>query len=196
MIVAPGSEADRTVVSVWCVPLHGSTAAKRARSHAALRLILAAVTGSEPRALRFATGYRGKPYLLDPRAPHFSLSHSGDVALIAVTYDGPVGVDVERIRPDLEIAAFARNLVAPDEVGRIEALPHERRERAWFQAWTRLEAVAKASGAGLCQDVVEGPVPAPFCTRDLDVDQAHVGAVAVQAPAASIIYETLAGFAA
>jgi hypothetical protein len=136
-----------SVVSVWRVPLRGSATAERELSHTALRLILAAVTGYDPHAIRFATGYRGKPYLADlPRAPHFSLSRSGDIALIAVTWDGPVGVDVERIRPDLEIAAFVRDLVGAGEVARIEAMPHERRERAWFQAWTRLEAVAKASG--------------------------------------------------
>ena len=184
------------MVSVWCVPLHGGAAAKRARSHAALRLILAAITGSEPRSIRFATGYRGKPYLPDPRAPHFSLSHSGDLALIAVTPDGPVGVDVERIRSDLDIAAFARDLVATRDIARIEALPPEQHERAWFQAWTRLEAVAKASGAGICEDAVAGPVAGPFCTRDLDIDRAHVGAVAVRSPAVSITYETFGGFAA
>ncbi len=182
------------VVSVWCVPLGGAATARRALSHTALRLILAAVTGSDPRAIRFATGYRGKPYLTNlPRAPHFSLSHSGDIALVAVTWDGLVGVDVERIRPDLEIGSFARHLVAPADAARIDALPHEQRERAWFQSWTRLEAVAKASGVGLCEDAVVGLHAAPFHTRDLVIDAAHVGAVAMQSQAVSIVYETLAG---
>lgn len=191
--------AAPTGVSVWRVPLTDAAAeralgalldpheaARAARwaapdlrrryvvAHGALRLVLAACTGRDPRALRFVTAPRGKPALTHG-GPHFSLSHSDAVALIAVSWVSPVGVDVERVRPDLDVAPLARPLLPLSDRARLDALPAAQRPRAWFRAWTRLEAAAKASGAGLTE---RPAAPGPFQTWDLAVDDAHVGAVA------------------
>lgn len=149
-------------------------------SHGVLRLILSTCTGWVPAAIAIAAGARGKPFI--PGGPHFSLSHADDVALVAVAARGPIGVDVEGIRPELRLAEFARDLVPAREVEAIEAMPRERRERAWFQAWTRWEAIAKATEDGEL---------APIETQDLAVDDAHVGAVAAGPWAARIVYQTL-----
>lgn len=158
-------------------------------SHGVLRLILSAFTGRDPRAIRIARSARGKPYFVGP-GPHFSLSHCGDVALVAVTRGGPTGIDVERIRPDLRLHEFARALVGAWDVARIEALAPETRTRAWFEAWTRLEAVAKASGNGLDEDSIsELGEPLPFRTWPLDVDEFHVGALATAHSVKHVVYE-------
>ena len=149
-------------------------------SHGVLRLILSTCTGRAPWAIAIAAGARGKPFVSG--GPHFSLSHADDVALVAVAKRGPIGVDVEGIRPELRLPEFARDLLPAREVEDIDALPRERRERAWFQAWTRWEAIAKAG---------EDAGPAPLETRDLDVDDAHVGAVAAGPWATRIVYQTL-----
>jgi 4'-phosphopantetheinyl transferase len=201
------------VVSVWCVPLRCAAsaesrlhtlldpgeAARAARfatpdqrrrfvvSHGVLRLMLSTFTGCDPAAIPIAMGRRGKPFVAG--GPHFSLSHGEDVALVAVATGGPVGVDVERIRPDLGLDAIAPGLLPAAEVERIEALPADRRARAWFQAWTRLEAVAKASGEGLREDAAARP--SMFRARDLDVDEAHVGAVAAGPWVTHVVYEAL-----
>lgn len=202
---------------VWCVPLRCNASAERrllalldpgeaaraARfaspdlrhrfvvSHGALRLLLSTFTGRDPRAIRFAAGARGKPCVAGG-GPHFSLSHGDEIAVVAVTRGGPVGVDVERIRPELKLDAVARGLLTAADVARIDALPPAARERAWFQAWTRLEAVAKASGEGLRDDAAaDHREPAPFRVWDLDVDAAHVGAIAAGSWAAHVIYEAL-----
>jgi 4'-phosphopantetheinyl transferase len=143
-----------------------------------LRLILSGFTGQDPHAVAIVTGQHGKPYLADG-GPHFSLSHAADVALVAVSAGGPVGVDVERIRPDVGIDVFARELVAPPEADRIDALPGDERTRAWFQAWTRLEAAAKASGDGLRDAASNCSQRATLGTCDLRLDAPFVGAVAV-----------------
>ena len=112
-----------------------------------LRDVLARYTGRAAASLRFAYGPRGKPTL--EGGPHFNLSHSGDVALLAVTAAAPVGVDVELVRhlPDFEdIAArfFAR--------GELEALRRSRPDdyaASWYRCWTRKEAYIKATGDGL-----------------------------------------------
>jgi 4'-phosphopantetheinyl transferase len=160
-------------------------------SHGVLRLILSAFTGCDARAIHIATTARGKPYVVG-RGPHFSLSHCGDVALVAVTTGGSTGVDVERVRSDLEVDTFARPLLAAPDIARIEARPPEARRREWFQAWTRLEAVAKASGNGLIDESlpnIDGPVP--FRIWNLDIDDARVGAVAAAPVVEQVVYESI-----
>jgi 4'-phosphopantetheinyl transferase len=160
-------------------------------SHGVLRLILSAFIGCDPRAIHIATAPGGKPYVVG-RGPHFSLSHCGDVALVAVTRGGPTGVDVEQVRSDLELETFARPLVAAPDIARIEAQPREARTREWFQAWVRLEAVAKASGNGLSEDSIaniSGPVP--FRIWNLDIDDARVGALAAAPSVEHVVYETI-----
>ena len=72
----------------------GTEAVRRRRtlSRAALRIVLARWLACAPAALRFATEPSGKPRLDEP-GPHFSLSHSDDWSLIAVTSLGPIGID-------------------------------------------------------------------------------------------------------
>jgi len=213
----PLDDAPPSVAFVWYVPLACTVsteqrlsdfldpleAARAARfpsrderrrhvvSHGVLRLILSAFTGCDARAIRIATTTRGKPYVVG-RGPHFNLSHCGDVALVAVTTGGPTGVDVERVRSDLEIETFARPLLAAPDIARIEARPPEARRREWFQAWTRLEAVAKASGNGLIDESlpnIDGPVP--FRIWNLDIDDARVGALAAAPVVEHVVYDAI-----
>jgi 4'-phosphopantetheinyl transferase len=213
----PVDDAPLSVAFVWCVPLTCTASteqrlsdfldpvevARAARfasrddrrrhavSHGVLRLILSAFTGCDPRSIHIATMAGGKPYVFG-RGPHFSLSHCGDVALVAVTRGGATGVDVEQIRSDLELDIFARSLVAAPEIARIEARAPEARRREWFQAWTRLEAVAKASGKGLGEDLV-GSIggPVPFRIWNLDIDDARVGALAAAPSVEHVVYEAV-----
>jgi 4'-phosphopantetheinyl transferase len=160
-------------------------------SQGVLRLILSAFTGCDPRAIHIAATANGKPYVAGC-GPHFSLSHCGDVALVAVTRGGSTGVDVERVRADLEIDAFVRPLVSAPDIARIEARAPEARTREWFQIWTRLEAVAKASGNGLSEDSISSiGVPVPFRIWNLDIDDARVGALAVAPSVERVVYETI-----
>jgi 4'-phosphopantetheinyl transferase len=116
------------------------------RSHAALRAILRTYTDA---ALDFALAEHGKPYL--PAVPElkFNLSHSHEMALVAVACDVEVGVDVERFRPLPESMAIAERFFPPSEAAALaEALP-EAREREFFRRWTRIEAKLKCRGIGL-----------------------------------------------
>ncbi|NIO42434.1 MAG: 4'-phosphopantetheinyl transferase superfamily protein [Burkholderiales bacterium] len=157
-----------------------------------LRLLLSTFNGQDPHAIHICNGSLGKPYV-SGHGLHFSLSHSSDVALIAITNSGPIGVDIERVRPDLGIDGFTRGLFAASEVARIESLPTGSRIRAWFQAWTRLEAVAKASGEGLLEYVAHDSScdSPPFRTWNIDVDKSHVGTVATPQSVTRLVYEYL-----
>ena len=117
-------------------------------AHSSLRNILSRYLNCDPDQLNFSTNEYGKP-ALDSHNLEFNLSHSGDFALIAVSGEQKVGVDVERIRPDMEIESMARRFFSPDEVSDLMTLPPEEREVGFFNCWTRKEAYIKAQGLGL-----------------------------------------------
>jgi 4'-phosphopantetheinyl transferase len=116
------------------------------RSHAALRSILARYTSVD---LNFAHGEHGKPYL--PAAPEltFNLSHSHDMALVAVGQGVEVGVDVEWLRPLAECLAIAERFFPPLQAAALAGVPAAAREAEFFRLWTRIEAKLKARGIGL-----------------------------------------------
>ena len=112
---------------------------------ARLRQILGAETGRDPRDLVFRTGAQGKPFL--DGGPDFNLSHSGELAALAISRDGPVGIDVERHRPIEE--AVARHSFSPAEFATLSGLPARDWQGGFYRCWTRKEAVIKADGRGL-----------------------------------------------
>jgi 4'-phosphopantetheinyl transferase len=110
--------------------------------------VLATYTGTPAHALRFERARHGKPYLVG-HSIRFNLSHSGDLALIAVARDREVGVDVEAIRPERDVVGIARHFFAPGESEALSAEPPRRRAAAFYRCWTRKEAYMKACGLGL-----------------------------------------------
>lgn len=119
-------------------------------AHAALCVLLAAYTGTRPERLCFAEVGPGKPVLASPAADlHFNLTHSSDLAVVAVTRAAPLGVDVERLRPIAERELVARRNFSRSEYAVLQGLIPGARDLAFFQCWTRKEAYVKALGDGL-----------------------------------------------
>ena len=110
------------------------------RARSSLRLILARYEGCDPAALVFRYGKHGKPALVSGSPIEFNLSHAGDWAIVAVAQSIPVGVDIERMRANVDMAALLRRL------GETE-LPQS--EAELYQAWARREARTKAEGVAL-----------------------------------------------
>jgi 4'-phosphopantetheinyl transferase len=118
----------------------------------ALRQTLSGYLGVPPREIAFSYNVNGKPRLADESAGRglaFNVAHSDELALLAITRTGEVGVDVEHVRdlPDWE--AIAAAFFSPAEQERLRACPAEDRRREFFRAWTRQEALLKATGIGL-----------------------------------------------
>jgi 4'-phosphopantetheinyl transferase len=122
------------------------------RARNGLRTLLGAYLQQPPRELVFRYGAHGKPSLGKDSALQFNLSHSGDVAVLAVAGAslGEVGVDIERLRDDVDVARVATRAFAPAEDAWLRALPlsHDERVSAFFVCWTRHEACLKARGTG------------------------------------------------
>lgn len=117
-------------------------------AHGCLRDVLARYLSCAPSKMNFFVNNYGKP-ALGGHQLEFNLSHSGDFALIAVTRERKVGIDVERIRSGLELESIASRYFSLGEVTELMALPLEQREPAFFNCWTRKEAYIKAQGLGL-----------------------------------------------
>jgi phosphopantetheinyl transferase len=78
---------------------------------------------------------------------HFSLAHSGDHVLVAVTRAGPVGVDVEQLKPMTDYRRLDRTTLTADEAAALRAAGG--RPLAFLGTWVRKEAVTKAVGTGM-----------------------------------------------
>jgi 4'-phosphopantetheinyl transferase len=119
-------------------------------AHGALRALLGRYLRTPPGRLRFVHNAFGKPELGPEfgRRLTFNLSHSADLAAIAVAH-AEVGVDVERVREQPEYDEIARRHFSAYEVDELSGLPSRLRAQAFFICWTRKEAYAKARGEGL-----------------------------------------------
>ena len=130
-------------------------------AHGALREILGRYLGARPNQLRFVNNAFGKPALSPEfgKRLEFNLSHSADLALVAVAADAKVGVDVECVRPQPDCAQIARHFFAPAEVHQLEKLPVHLQVHAFFDCWTKKEAYVKACGEGLGMPLTSFSVP-------------------------------------
>lgn len=120
----------------------------------ALRQVLAQYLRIPPANVRFRYERFGKPQLLTQadRPIYFNLSHSEDRALIAVTTEGRVGIDVERVPPDSiwdTVAPVAARFFTALDRDALMALAPCERLRGFYQIWTRKEAHLKACGLGV-----------------------------------------------
>jgi 4'-phosphopantetheinyl transferase len=119
---------------------------------AALRALLADYLRVTVKDVTFIYGPNGKPALApgygDQRLS-FNLSHSAHLAVIAVALDRAIGIDVEIIKPVVDFDAIASRFFTARENIALHAVPPAERLQAFFNCWTRKEAVVKASGEGL-----------------------------------------------
>ena len=121
-------------------------------AHAGLRRILALYIPEKPEAITYEINAFGKPALAEHTTPgniQFNLSHSGELALVAVVRDRPVGVDVECIKPLTDHMRIAERYFSPDEMFALKLMDPSKSHEAFIQLWAGKEAFIKARGEGL-----------------------------------------------
>lgn len=170
-----------------------------------LRNVLARYMEVRPQDLRFVYNDYGKPSLAGQQSLRFNMSHSHEVALVAVARDAALGVDVEYIRADFASEEIAKRFFSRREVETLTSLPREEIVAAFFRCWTRKEAYIKAIGKGLSQqldrfDVTLAPYePAAllqadaedtssWSLSDIDVGSDYASALAVEGTPSVISY--------
>jgi phosphopantetheinyl transferase len=123
----PPAERDRAA------GLHRPGARRRwVAARWALRRVLGHYLEQEQAEIELRFGTRGKPMLAGAGTPLcFNLSHSGELALIAVAGRRQVGIDVQLIGP---------------------------KPAQFYADWTRREAIAKCHGVGLWAPLPDSPV--------------------------------------
>jgi 4'-phosphopantetheinyl transferase len=170
--------------------------------HGALRILLGSIMGQQPSTIAFDVSENGKPRaisMLD--TPRFSLSHTKDMGLLAISPRAEIGVDVEFQRLDFPCMEIAKRFFSMEESRCLKALPADIQCAAFFAAWVRKEAWLKAQGAslgvlrqlnvGMGKSFRDGTLLAgdgaasDFPTiwlQDLDVAPGYAGAVALEEP--------------
>lgn len=118
-------------------------------TRAFLRTALRDYVKIEPREIQFRTTVNGKPELAKDSHVRFNLSHSAGVAVLAVTRDRRVGVDVERIRDDVDVIDLADRFFSRQEADWLREQAPSELIPAFFACWTAKEAYVKARGEGL-----------------------------------------------
>jgi len=149
-----------------------------------LRQAASAATGLAPEALALPAKPPGKPAFSGPAAGiHFNIAHSGGTALVALSPNGPLGIDLEELRPLRDAEALARKAFT---AGETEALVRRSFDvRAFFACWTRKEAVVKALGSGIARDF-------PHFSVSVDPDEAAPAVRWLDEPAPPVELRTLA----
>jgi 4'-phosphopantetheinyl transferase len=101
--------------------------------------------------VRFTYGKYGKPAVVATAGDTLecNVTHCEGAALIAVTRDRPVGIDLEQVRPRESLADLVANVFSADEQAVFRGLPAGQQLEAFYRCWTRKEAFMKATGQGM-----------------------------------------------
>jgi 4'-phosphopantetheinyl transferase len=112
-----------------------------------------------------------------------SVSHSGELTLVAVASGRTVGVDVEETRSGRRLQPIADSRFTRAEAAALRALAEGERDAAFYRLWVRKEAYLKAKGEGIAGgldsfDALAGELPEGWELVDLDVGDGYAGALA------------------
>ena len=145
-----------------------------------LRQVLGIYLALDSSTLSFTYGPAGKPGLPGRTATNmaFNLSHSDELAILAIARGLAIGVDVERVCVLAEFDELVERFFSRRESEAFAKLPERIKPNAFFNLWTRKEALLKATGEGIahCLNSVEVTFLPQEPTRLLAAPK-HFGAV-------------------
>jgi 4'-phosphopantetheinyl transferase len=142
-----------------------------ANARSSLRAVLATCLQVDPLEIGFDLGKHGKPLV---KGVEFNLSHAGGWAMIAVSRCAPVGIDLEAIRDNVDIARLLDRIGETQVTGTSAEL---------FQVWARREARTKAVGGPLMEIPTED-----LRVVDLKAPEGFVAALAMLARDPEVTY--------
>lgn len=121
---------------------------------ATLRAILGDVLAMAPGRIPLVEGLHGKPALARGASPcplWFSVAHSEDLVVVALSRTADVGIDVERQRAIEQWERVAGRVLDPAERAQLRRAVDAGEEAgtAFLRHWCRVEAELKAIGCGI-----------------------------------------------
>ena len=118
-------------------------------ARAFLRQLLGSYLSKNASEIAFRYNSFGKPMLKKDSSLRFNLSHSAGLAVCGISNRGEIGVDIESLRPEVDVHLIAKHFFSPGEQKVLASLPPQNQTKAFFRCWTRKEAFIKARGDGL-----------------------------------------------
>jgi len=119
-------------------------------ARARLRELLGYYQKVEPNQIKFQYNTHGKPALAESLNSYvsFNLSHSERWGVVAVVKKVAIGIDLEKIDPEILFSQLADQYFNDDEKFHLAQYPPERQRRGFYRLWTQKEAMLKSEGAG------------------------------------------------
>lgn len=140
---------------------------------------------------RIERGEFGKPFLPDFPQWQFNVSHSAEKLLIAVSFEMPIGIDVEQIKFRRLLSDLVKKCFAFSEQTYWFSLPEEEQTEEFYDFWTRKEAVVKGIGRGIaiglerceidvnCLDnFLNLPISETWHTKEIEISPDYCAAIA------------------
>jgi 4'-phosphopantetheinyl transferase len=152
------SEDEVARLAAWLAPEEHARAARYSRAplaqryivgRASLRWVLGRTLGIAPGAVPIQRDARGRPYLDGDFGIDFNVSNTEGMALIGITREGRIGVDIEHSARRVRVDGLARKLLTPAERATLAPLAEPERRARFLRYWTCKEAMSKATGDGL-----------------------------------------------
>lgn len=143
-----------------------------------LRQLLGSYLQCDSARIVFDYGVHGKPALNQSLASglSFNLSHAGDWGILALTTAAAVGIDIEKIDPELDFEGVAAKFFKVAENAVLAAVAGPRRRRAFYRLWTEKEARLKGEGEGF--SITDERLALSWQTQRFWVAPGYVGAIA------------------
>lgn len=141
-----GTDQQRFTLGAVLLRLAASTELRVAPQDVVVRRVCATCDGAHGRpSVAAPAARRGASPWRAPGELHVSVAHSGDQVVVATTWAGPVGVDIEVDRP-IDVERFLPRTNGPSETRPVNA-------RQFLTTWTRKESLLKATGVGIATDL-------------------------------------------
>jgi 4'-phosphopantetheinyl transferase len=131
-------------------------------ARAALRILLGHYLHHHPDEIQFATTGNNKPRLASKHGDadlRFNVSHSGALAIVAITTEHEIGIDLEQLREVRHADQLASRYFHQNEIATITSSTAADRSTAFLNCWTGKEAVLKAIGIGVTSTLDSFDVP-------------------------------------
>jgi 4'-phosphopantetheinyl transferase len=171
---------DHSKIDIWCFSLsenktttrllNSEELARANRFHFAqhrrrfinsrnvLKYVLSKYTDISASAIEFDFNAHGKPLLSNRPHITFNLSHSEDLALLAVGYHHPLGVDLEYFS-ERDYLGIAKHIFSIREIDTLQQLSPNLLPMGFFNLWAKKEALIKACGIGLSYPTEQFDLP-------------------------------------